>query len=109
MFLFCLPGVTLFVFVFSLFFIKNKNTTLLFVCSTGLLFSFVETFIFYRQYGFDNLLVLNNLFYFVLVIVLNSLNCVLKMLFFSKNRHISFCDFLSFIGLFVFVLKFIAK
>ena len=104
-----LPLITFIVFVISLFIFKKKDKYLIFVSLTGLVFSIVEAFIIYKQYGFDNGIILNNLFYFVLLIILNSLNCVIKMKLFIDNKGISFSDFFSVVGLILFIIKFIAK
>ncbi len=104
-----LPLITFIVFVISLFIFKKKDKYLIFVSLTGLVFSAVEAFIIYKQYGLDNGIILNNLFYFVVIIILNSLNCIFKMKLFINNKGISFGDFFSVVGLILFIIKFIAK
>ena len=105
-----LPLITFVIFLVSFLFFKKKDTNLfylVFVSLTGLVFSVVEAFIIYKQYGFDNGVILDNLFYFVLLIILNSLNCIIKIKFFVDNRR--FSDLFSIFGLVIFILKFIAK
>ena len=66
--------------------IKFKHLILLLLMiGTGLALSLIETLLIYKNYGLDNLIIKEKLIIFIIAIIANSANCLLKGLLINNE------------------------
>lgn len=66
--------------------IKFKNLILLlFMIGTGLALSLIETLLIYKNYAYDDLIIKEKIVIFIIAIIANSANCLLKGLLINNE------------------------
>ena len=91
--LYLLPVITAIAFFISVYLTASKSKgksgkyVFLFIMmiGTGLVYSLIEAIIIRIRFGYDNAIILDKLVFFILAIVVNSLNCLGKGYFVRKE------------------------
>lgn len=113
--LFLLPILTFLVYIFSIIKLLNKKdehtNMFIFLTTTPLIISFIDTVIIYHFHNLNNNILTDNFLLFILIILVNMISCLLKSNSFLKDqneislRKSSIFDMLSLVSL-ILVLVF---